>query len=87
MQEAANLAAADAALNELAADQALDEIAAEMAINEIGKATVDKRTILRLGLTHKKMKLLDLLGCYSETGFHIVVDRNFVCLWRRHNCI
>jgi hypothetical protein len=46
MQEAANLAAADAALNELAADQALDEIAAEMAINEIGKARVDKRTIL-----------------------------------------
>ncbi len=61
MLEAANLAAADAALNELAADQALDEIAAEMAINEIGKATVDKRTILSLGLAHKKMKLLDLL--------------------------
>ncbi len=26
------------------------------------------------------------LGCYSETGFHIVMDGNFVCLWRRHNC-
>jgi hypothetical protein len=26
------------------------------------------------------------LGCYSETGGHIVMDRNFVCLWRRHNC-
>ncbi len=25
-------------------------------------------------------------GCYSETGVHIVMDRNFVCLWRRHNC-
>ncbi len=25
------------------------------------------------------------LGCYSETGFHIGMDRNFVCLWRRHN--
>ncbi len=25
-------------------------------------------------------------GCYSETGFHIGMDRNFVCLWRRHNC-
>jgi hypothetical protein len=25
-------------------------------------------------------------GCYSETGFHIVIDRNFVCLWRSHNC-
>ncbi len=23
--------------------------------------------------------------CYSETGFHIVIDRNFVCLWRSHN--
>jgi hypothetical protein len=86
MQEAANLAAADAALNELAADQALDEIAAEMAINEIGKATVKQRTILRLGLANKKMKLLDLLGCYLETRLHIVMDRNFVCLWRRHNC-
>jgi hypothetical protein len=26
------------------------------------------------------------LGCYSETGFNIDMDRNFVCLWRRHNC-
>jgi hypothetical protein len=26
-----------------------------------------------------------LQGCYSETGFHIGMDRNFVCLWRRHN--
>ncbi len=26
------------------------------------------------------------LGCYSETGFHISMDRNFVCLWCRHNC-
>jgi hypothetical protein len=25
-------------------------------------------------------------GCYSDTGFHIVIDRNFVCLWRSHNC-
>ncbi len=25
-------------------------------------------------------------GCYSETGIHIVMDLNFVCLWRRHNC-
>ncbi len=25
-------------------------------------------------------------GCYSETGFHIGMDGNFVCLWRRHNC-
>ncbi len=25
-------------------------------------------------------------GCYLETGFHIVMDRNFICLWRRHNC-
>ncbi len=25
-------------------------------------------------------------GCYSETGLHIVMYRNFVCLWRRHNC-
>ncbi len=25
-------------------------------------------------------------GCYSETGFHIGMDCNFVCLWRRHNC-
>jgi hypothetical protein len=24
--------------------------------------------------------------CYSETGFQIGMDRNFVCLWRRHNC-
>jgi hypothetical protein len=46
MQEAANLAAADAALNELAANQALDEIAAEMAINEIGKATVNREQFL-----------------------------------------
>ncbi len=28
----------------------------------------------------------DKLGSYSETGFHIGMDRNFVCLWRRHNC-
>ncbi len=27
-----------------------------------------------------------LLGCYSETGFHFGIDRNFVCLWRRHDC-
>jgi hypothetical protein len=25
-------------------------------------------------------------GCYSETGLHIRMGRNFVCLWRRHNC-
>jgi len=26
-------------------------------------------------------------GWYSKTGFHIVdMDRNLVCLWRRHNC-
>jgi hypothetical protein len=24
-------------------------------------------------------------GYYSETGFHIGMDRNFVCLWRSHN--
>ncbi len=29
---------------------------------------------------------LEARGCYSETGFHIGMDRNFVCLWRRHNC-
>jgi hypothetical protein len=81
MQEAASLAAADAALNELAADQALDEIAAEMAINEIGKAAENNFV---LGLANKKRKLLDLLGCYSETRFHIVMDCNFVCLWSRH---
>jgi len=40
IQEAASLAAADAALNELAADKALDEMAVEMAINEIGKEKV-----------------------------------------------
>jgi hypothetical protein len=27
-----------------------------------------------------------VLGLYSETGFHIGMDRNFVCLLRRHNC-
>ncbi len=27
-----------------------------------------------------------LQGCYSETGLHIVMDRNFVCSWRSHNC-
>ncbi len=27
-----------------------------------------------------------LQGWYSETGFHIGMDRNFVCLWRRRNC-
>jgi hypothetical protein len=25
-------------------------------------------------------------GCYSETGVQIAMERNFVCLWRRHNC-
>ncbi len=30
--------------------------------------------------------LIMVLGCYSEAGFHIGMDRNFVCLWRRHNC-
>jgi hypothetical protein len=24
---------------------------------------------------------------FRETGFHIGMDRNFVCLWHRHNCI
>ncbi len=24
--------------------------------------------------------------CHSETGFRIGMGRNFVCLWRRHNC-
>ncbi len=30
----------------------------------------------------------DLPGCFSETGpgVHIVMERIFVCLWRRHNC-
>jgi hypothetical protein len=23
---------------------------------------------------------------YSDTGFQIGMDRNFVCLWRRHTC-
>jgi hypothetical protein len=27
-----------------------------------------------------------LRGCYSETGFYIGMDVNFVCFWRRHNC-
>jgi len=36
LKEEANLAAADAALNEVATDKALDQIAAEMAVNEIG---------------------------------------------------
>ena len=27
-----------------------------------------------------------LLGWYSETEFHIDMDRNFVCLCCRHNC-
>jgi hypothetical protein len=31
-------------------------------------------------------KVRNFQGCYSETGFHIGLDRNFVCLWRRHNC-
>ncbi len=26
-----------------------------------------------------------VLGWYSETGFHIGMDRNFFCLWCRHN--
>ncbi len=30
--------------------------------------------------------VLCVRGCYSETGFHIGMDRNFVCFWRRHNC-
>ncbi len=25
-------------------------------------------------------------GWYSQTGFRIGMNRNFVCLWRRHNC-
>ncbi len=25
-------------------------------------------------------------GLYSETGFHIGMDRYFACSWRRHNC-
>jgi hypothetical protein len=27
-----------------------------------------------------------LTFCYSQTGVYIVVNRNFVCLWRRQNC-
>jgi hypothetical protein len=34
----------------------------------------------------KSSLLCPVLGCYSQTGFHIVMDGNFVCLWRRHNC-
>jgi hypothetical protein len=26
------------------------------------------------------------MGWFSEAVFHIGKDRNFVCLWRRHNC-
>jgi hypothetical protein len=33
-----------------------------------------------------KIEGVHSLGCYSETGVHIVMERNFVCLWRRHNC-
>jgi hypothetical protein len=25
-------------------------------------------------------------GRYSETGVHIVMEHNFVCVWRRHHC-
>ncbi len=37
----------------------------------------------------KKCRLQSLivyLGWYSETRFHIGMDRNFVCFWRRYNC-
>ncbi len=37
--------------------------------------------------THSLLfSLFTYLGWYSAMGFHIGKDRNFVCLWRRHNC-
>ncbi len=39
-----------------------------------------------LGNKSQGSAVLQSLGCYSETGFHIGMNRNFVCLWRRHNC-
>jgi hypothetical protein len=33
-----------------------------------------------------KVPVLTGLLRYSETGVHFVMDRNFVCLWRRHIC-
>jgi hypothetical protein len=35
---------------------------------------------------HREGRQPDKLGLYSETGFHIGMERNFVCLWRRPNC-
>ncbi len=37
----------------------------------------------------KMVQSRDQLFLYTdrETGFSIGMDRNFVCLWRRHNCI
>jgi hypothetical protein len=29
---------------------------------------------------------LSYRAVYSETGFHIGMDCNFVCLWLSHNC-
>ncbi len=33
-----------------------------------------------------KMPILSNQFLYSETGLHIGMERNFVGLWRRHNC-
>jgi hypothetical protein len=41
---------------------------------------------LRFFVTHGKFLSFHVQGCYSEKGFHIGMYRNFVCLWRRHNC-
>jgi hypothetical protein len=39
-------------------------------------------------VSHRVTSLMFVLspGWYSKTGYHIDMDCNFVCLWRRHNC-
>ncbi len=36
--------------------------------------------------TYRHRHKYSFRGCHSETGFHLVMERNFVCLWRRNNC-
>jgi hypothetical protein len=45
-----------------------------------------KFTQLIVMLCEKVLYIVGELSLYSETGFHIGMDNNCVCLWRRHNC-
>ncbi len=48
--------------------------------------SLNKRVHCNVMYCRHKISMRICRGCYSETGFHIGMDRNFVCSWCRHNC-